>query len=59
MTNHDIDEEVRFWETMIEWWESKNGEKAPSRMYEALDFANSRSAYEKLDKLQPGSSVSH
>ena len=59
MIQHETEDEVRFWEGLIKWWESTYYERAPERMYEALDFANSRASNTKQRKSQPGFSVIH
>jgi len=37
------DDEVNFWQHMIEWWEANNSESATKWMHDALRLAESKS----------------
>jgi hypothetical protein len=42
MQDHHMDEEIYFWQCLIEWWETHHNEPAPMRMQEALRLARSK-----------------
>ena len=39
-----MNEEIYFWQRLIEWWETHHNEPAPMRMLEALRLARSKIA---------------
>ena len=49
----DKNNEVDFWRELIDWWEGKYHEKAPRRMYKALDYARLRMEYRMKQQANP------
>ena len=45
MNDNDLDDEVRFWLHLIEWWETNKNESAPPRMYQALELAKLKAGH--------------
>ena len=39
MSDEDINDEVLFWERLIEWWKANKDSPVPERMYLALMLA--------------------
>lgn len=39
MPNEDYQDEVVFWQNLINWWEANNDTPIPERMYLALEYA--------------------
>lgn len=39
MSDEDINNQVLFWQRLIEWWETNNDDPVPERMNLALRFA--------------------
>ena len=42
MEPEEQDDEVLFWQGMIDWWETSNSEPVPKRMRDALTLARSK-----------------
>jgi hypothetical protein len=45
MKDENLEDEVRFWRHLIEWWETSKSEPAPPRMYQALELAKSKAGH--------------
>ena len=39
MSDEDINNQVLFWQRLIEWWETNNDDPVPERMNLAFSFA--------------------
>lgn len=48
MSDEDINNQVLFWQRMIEWWEANNDDPVPQRMNLALRFA--RAVHDDVDE---------
>jgi hypothetical protein len=42
VNSDDLEDEVKFWLYMIEWWETYKSEPVPKRMHEALALAKAK-----------------
>ena len=42
MNSDDLEDEVKFWLYMIEWWETYKSEPVPKRMHDALALAKAK-----------------
>lgn len=57
MSDEDINNQVRFWQRLIEWWETNNDDPVPERMALALRFA--RAVHEDVDQQSSHGRVLH
>lgn len=58
MSDEDINDEVLFWQKLIEWWKTNQDSPVPERMYLALRLAGAISDDLKED-IAPDKGVRH
>jgi hypothetical protein len=50
VSSDDLDDEVKFWLHMIEWWETNRSEPVPQRMHDAMDLAKAKAKIRLTEK---------
>jgi hypothetical protein len=45
VNSDDLEDEVKFWLYMIEWWETYKSEPVPKRMHDALALAKAKAKF--------------
>jgi hypothetical protein len=57
MSDEDINDEVLFWQKLIEWWKTNKDDPVPERMYSALRLA--KAIYEDVGEEFAPERVKH
>jgi hypothetical protein len=50
VNSDDLEDEVKFWLYMIEWWETYKSEPVPKRMHDALAMAKAKAKIRLTEK---------
>jgi len=50
VNSDDLDDEVKFWLHMIEWWETYKSGPVPQRMHDAMGLAKAKAKFRLTEK---------